>query len=71
MGDARGNFLVPVPYVTTWEELNAQLLAECMRRCQRKLWGHTQTILNKTMSVVFGVTEATRECRNGRMLNCA
>jgi transposase len=47
VGYARRNFLVPVPRVASWEELNAQLLAECMKRRQRKLWGHTETIAER------------------------
>lgn len=47
VGYARRNFMVPVPRVTSWEELNEQLRKACMERRQRKLWGHQQTIAER------------------------
>jgi hypothetical protein len=47
VGYARRNFMVPVPRVTSWEELNAHLLGECRKRRERKLWGHTETIAER------------------------
>jgi transposase len=47
VGYARRNFLVPVPHLASWEELNAHLLAECLKRRERKLWGHTETIADR------------------------
>jgi transposase len=47
VGYARRNFMVPVPRAGGWEELNAQLLAECRRRRERKLWGHQETIAQR------------------------
>ncbi|MBV9505529.1 MAG: IS21 family transposase [Acidobacteriia bacterium] len=47
VGYARRNFLVPVPRVTSWEELNAQLRQACLQRRQRKLRGHTETIAER------------------------
>lgn len=47
VGYARRNFLVPVPRVNSWEELNAQLREACLQRRQRKLWGHTETIAER------------------------
>jgi transposase len=44
VGYARRNFLVPVPRVASWEELNRRLLEQCQRRRERKLWGHSETI---------------------------
>ena len=44
VGYARRNFLVPIPRVTSWEELNAHLEAECRRRRQQRLRGHAETI---------------------------
>jgi transposase len=44
VGYARRNFLVPVPRVASWEELNAHLRKECVQRRERKLWGHQETI---------------------------
>jgi hypothetical protein len=33
--DARRNFMVPIPHAATWQELNANLEAECrVRRLQ-------------------------------------
>jgi transposase len=47
VGYARRNFLVPVPRVATWEELNTHLREACRQRRQRKLWGHTETIAER------------------------
>jgi hypothetical protein len=47
VGYARRNFMVPVPRVASWEELNAQLLDQCRNRRERKLWGHTETIAGR------------------------
>ena len=47
VGYARRNFLVPVPRVATWEELNTHLRQACLHRRQRKLWGHTETIAER------------------------
>ena len=44
VGYARRNFLVPVPRVNSWEELNAHLEAECRKRRERRLRGHSETI---------------------------
>lgn len=44
VGYARRNFLVPVPRVASWEELNTQLREQCRKRRARKLWGHSETI---------------------------
>ena len=47
VGYARRNFLVPVPRVASWEELNAHLLEECRKRRDRKLWGQEETIAQR------------------------
>lgn len=47
VGYARRNFLVPVPRVSSWKELNDQLLEECRKRRERKLWGNTETIAQR------------------------
>jgi hypothetical protein len=44
VGYARRNFMVPVPRMASWENLNAHLLEQCRRRRERKLWGHEETI---------------------------
>jgi transposase len=44
VGYARRNFLVPVPRVGSWEELNQQLLAECSRHRQHRVRGQQETI---------------------------
>ena len=36
--------MVPIPRVSSWDELNAHLEAECRKRCQRRLRGHKETI---------------------------
>jgi hypothetical protein len=47
VGYARRNFMVPVPRVTSWEELNGHLLEECRKRRERKLWGQQETIAQR------------------------
>ena len=44
VGYARRNFMVPVPRFATWDAFNAHLEAECRKRRERKLRGHTETI---------------------------
>jgi hypothetical protein len=44
VGYARRNFMVPIPRVSSWEELNARLEAESRKRRLRRLRGHTATI---------------------------
>jgi transposase len=44
VGYARRNFMVPIPRVSSWEELNAHLEGECRKRRERGLRGHTETI---------------------------
>jgi transposase len=44
VGYVRRNFMVPIPHVNSWEELNAHLAAECRKRRGRRLRGHTETI---------------------------
>ncbi len=44
VGYARRNFMVPIPRVSSWEELNAHLEAECRKRRERRLRGHAETI---------------------------
>jgi transposase len=44
VGYARRNFMVPVPRVASWEELNTHLLEQCRKRREQKLWGHQETI---------------------------
>ena len=47
VGYARRNFMVPVPRVAGWEELNTHLREQCRTRRGRKLWGHTETIAER------------------------
>ena len=44
VGYARRNFLVPVPRVASWDELNAHLLEQCRKRRERTLRGEKETI---------------------------
>src|SRR5271157_3910052 len=44
VGYARRNFLVPIPHVTSFAELNARLLECCRRRWSDRLRGHDETI---------------------------
>jgi hypothetical protein len=36
--------MVPIPHFNSWDELNAHLEAECRKRRQRRLRGHSETI---------------------------
>jgi transposase len=47
VGYARRNFLVPIPRLGSWEELNAALLEQCRKRRERRLWGHQETIAER------------------------
>jgi len=44
VGYARRNFLVPIPRFNSWEELNTQLLEQCRKRREQRVWGHQETI---------------------------
>jgi transposase len=44
VGYVRRNFMVPIPRVNSWEELNANLEAQCRQRRERRLRGHAETI---------------------------
>jgi len=44
VGYARRNFMVPIPRFNSWDELNAHLEAECRKRRERRLRGHSETI---------------------------
>jgi transposase len=44
IGYARRNFMVPIPRASSWEELNLRLEADCRKRRERRLRGHTETI---------------------------
>jgi len=47
VGYARRNFLVPVPRMSSWEELNVYLLEQCRKRRERRLRGHQETIAER------------------------
>jgi transposase len=44
VGYARRNFMVPIPRVNSWDELNAHFATECRKRRERRLRGHMETI---------------------------
>jgi len=44
VGYARRNFMVPIPRMSSWEELNAHLEQQCRKRRERQLRGHTESI---------------------------
>src|SRR5664280_865906 len=44
VGYARRNFMVPIPRVSSWDELNTRLEAESQKRRLRRLRGHTESI---------------------------
>lgn len=47
VGYARRNFMVPVPRVPSWEDLNAHLREQCQKRRERKVWGHKESITER------------------------
>src|SRR5271169_678971 len=47
VGYARRNFMVPIPRASSWEELNLHLEAACLKRRQRRLRGHRETIAER------------------------
>jgi transposase len=49
VGYARRNFLVPIPQVRSYAELNARLLEHCRRRWNDRLRGHDETIGERLM----------------------
>ena len=44
VGYSRRNFMVPIPRASSWEELNLHLEADCRKRRERRLRGHTETV---------------------------
>ncbi len=44
VGYARRNFMVPIPQYPSWEAFNAHLEQQCLRRRERRLRGHSETI---------------------------
>jgi hypothetical protein len=44
VGYARRNFMVPIPRASSWDELNLRFEADCRRRRERRLRGHSETI---------------------------
>lgn len=47
VGYARRNFLVPVPRANSWQELNIYLREQCVKRRERRLRGHKETIAER------------------------
>src|SRR5215831_6759178 len=61
VGYARRNFLVPIPQVRSFAELNARLLEHCRRRWSDRLRGHAETIGERLMrdrSVLLSLPQA-------------
>jgi transposase len=52
------NFLVPVPRVVSWEELNQELLNACRQRRGRRLRGHGETIRGEIRAGPDGISSA-------------
>ncbi len=44
IGDGRRNFLVPMPRFDSFDDLNARLEAQCLKRQDEVLRGHSETI---------------------------
>jgi len=47
VGYARRNFMVPIPRVGSWEELNTHLREQCGKRRERRLRGNEETIAER------------------------
>ena len=47
VGYVRRNFMVPIPRVASWDELNASFITECRARRTRRLRGHSETIAER------------------------
>jgi hypothetical protein len=47
VGYARRNFMVPIPRLNSWEELNKYLEEQCRKRRERRLRGHAETIAER------------------------
>ncbi len=47
VGYARRNFMVPVPRVASWDELNAHLREQCRQRRDKKVHGEKETIAER------------------------
>jgi hypothetical protein len=47
VGYARRNFMVPIPRASSWEDPKQHLEAECVKRRQRRLRGHRETIAER------------------------
>ena len=78
VGYARRNFMVPIPRVSSWEELNARLEAECRKRRVRRLRGHTETIGERFerdhaahAAAAGGALRSLREDRGARQFTVA
>jgi len=64
VGYARRNFMVPIPRANSWQELNAHLEADCRKRRQRRLRGHSETIgerFERDRSVLLALPAAPYE----------
>ena len=64
VGYARRNFMVPIPRVGSWEELNASLDEQCRQRRARRLRGHEETIaerFERDRAVLLPLPEAAYE----------
>jgi hypothetical protein len=66
---AGGSFLVPIPQVTSFAELNARLLAGCRRRWSERLRGHDETIgerLTRDRDAFLSLPQAPDDARAKR-----
>jgi transposase len=63
VGYARRNYLVPIPRVSSWEELNARLLEQCHQRRERRLRGMKRRLRNVSSAIV----RRCCRCRGRRM----
>ena len=70
VGYARRNFMVPIPRVSSWEELNTHLEVECRKRRLRRLRGYTETIGERFerdhAAITSGALRSLREDRRAR-----
>ena len=68
VGYARRNFMVPIPRVSNWQELNAHLERQYRKRRERRLRGHSgrrsgnaSSVTVQRCAVAFGAIRGLRE----------
>ena len=72
VGYTRRNFLVPIPQVSSFETLNAELETKCREDLQRRLWGQAATkaaLLEEERSALLNLPKHRFEARRVEQAN--